>query len=633
MTYIMAFLIDEKSAQPLVNIGWADWPTQDVIAVIGIVLAAAAMASALWGWTLRAWLTERRLITKFGADLYLPEDIANTTRYYVRPEAASVDLAQEMEEGGGAVATREDLFRAVDRFIDSESSHRHLLLLADSGMGKSSFTLNYYDYNRRKWRRRHMLAVIPLGYERALEKIKEIEKPKETVLFLDAFDEDPEARKDYEKRLDELLKACSEFKRVLITCRTQFFSKDDAIPTEARMVFAPRKGRAQHVFWRLYLAPFSDKHVDKFLRRRFWFWSFGKKRQARELIKKVPKLTVRPMLLASIPDLFKAEKPVTTTWDIYEIMTERWYLREEGFWKKKEDLKRFSEEVAVHLYLKFLEDGSDRVPRQSILKILEGLKLSIEDIDEWKATARSLLHRDAKGDWKFAHRSIMEFLIVRRFFEGDALCRGIAWTDQMKKFALESDVFNGHPLSVNSLSGLDLSGANLRGRNLSEADLKCANLSGADLREAVLPGANLFGADLHEADLRKADLTEAVIIGADITGAKLEGAILSGIKVSAEHHDNEHIRKELGPWRRPPTKKPLDYGPVTTSRMEISEFKREKLWENTEPRPGRVFKALQDGIARAREDRNKMKSEEASEQAKGESEKKSLPDAGTNIND
>ena len=163
----------------------------NTLAVIGVLMSAAALMISMWGWTVRAWLTERRLVKQFGADLYLPEDIKNSTRYYVRPDATSIDLAQELEEGHNIIATRENLFHAIDRFLTERSDQRHLLLLADSGMGKSSFVLNYYDYNRRKIRRRHKLAVIPLGVPVALDKIRAIKQPRDTILFLDAFDEDP----------------------------------------------------------------------------------------------------------------------------------------------------------------------------------------------------------------------------------------------------------------------------------------------------------------------------------------------------------------------------------------------------------------------------------------------------------
>jgi uncharacterized protein YjbI with pentapeptide repeats len=483
---------------------------------------------ALLRWPLRAWLTERRLVAEFGADLYLPEEIANATRYYVRPHATSVDLAQEMEEGSNVVATREDLFRAVERFIDEESKYRHLLLLADAGMGKSSFVLNYYDHNRRKWRGGYKLAVIPLGHRKALEKIKGIERPKETILFLDAFDEDPEAREDYEARLDELMEASGEFRRVLITCRTQFFPKDAAIPKAAGPVFAPRTGGARHTLWRLYLAPFSDRQVDAFLRRRFWFWEVEKKRRAREFARKVPKLTVRPMLLAHLPDLLQTEEQFNTSWDLYEVLTDRWCAREKGFWEREGDLKKFSEEVAVHFYLNFLAKGADRVPREVVTKIVEDLKVSIADIDDWKATSRSLLHRDAEGNWKFAHRSVMEFLFLKRFFSGDERCRGVAWTDQMKKFVVESRAQWRSPmlLSLGSAAGADLSGVDLSGRALNGARLAGADLSWADLSRSSLARADLAGATLLNANLEGADLGFANLKGAKLAGANLSGANL-----------------------------------------------------------------------------------------------------------
>lgn len=523
---------------------------EDVIAVAGVLLAIIAILTTVWGWTLRSWITERRLVKEFGAELYLPEEIRNATRYYVRPHATSIDLAQEMEEGSNVVATREDLFKAVERFLNEESQHRHMLLLADSGMGKSSFVLNYYDYNRRRLFKSYKLAVIPLGFENALEKIKGIQKPKETIIFLDAFDEDPEARKGYEKRLDELMKACSEFRRVLITCRTQFFPKDAAIPTVARMVFTPRLGHAQHTFWRLYLAPFSEKQVNVYLRRRFWFWSIKKKAKARALANKVPKLTVRPMLLAHIPDIVRGNKPITTTWDIYERMTDGWYERELGFWKHKEDLIRFSEEVAVQFYLAFLENGSHRVSRETITNIIDDLSLSLVDLDEWKATARSLLHRDAKGDWKFAHRSIMEFLYLKRFFAGDWRCRGVPWTEYMKRFVLERNSMDGRLLilSLGSSVGADLSGSDLGGNDLSGIDLSEANLNEtvliqSNLNKAKLVGASLIKAKLNEANLSEADLTQANLSETTLTRADASEAKFVGVNLNKSNLSGARLVK------------------------------------------------------------------------------------------
>lgn len=544
-----------------------NWPRQDLLALIGILLAAiailisiAAILASLWGWTLRSWRAERRIRRDFGADLYSAEVIKNATRYYVRPDASSIDLVQEIESGSNVVATREDLFKAVERFIDEESPHHHMLLLADSGMGKSSFVLNYYAHNQRKWRQRYKLAVIPLGSKNALEMINKIDLTtrKEVILFLDAFDEDLAAVKNYWQRLDSIMQACSGFKRILITCRTQFFPKDSAIPQLATMIVGPRSGPAHYTFWHLYLAPFNDTQVEQYLRRRFGLWPSKEKKRARVLVKRVPKLTVRPLLLSYITDLLEAEEPVTLTWDIYKVLISKWYEREKGFWEEPRNLEKFSEEVAVQLYLGFLQHGYDRVEKTVITNIVANSLSSIKEIDEWKATSRSLLHRDGKGNWKFAHRSIMEFLFLKKYFEGDERCRGRKWTDQMKNFVLEKDA-NGRLLFLSlgsargaDLSGTDLTGADFRGLDFSGTNLSNADLRGASLRDAVLKGINLSGTklkatdlsgqDLGGANLNKADLSYSNLNKADLSNADLRQAILHEVILKGTNLSGADLR-------------------------------------------------------------------------------------------
>lgn len=523
-------------------VNFEGWTRGEILTLVGILLAALAVVLAsvtiavtLGGWTMQAWLNERRIARDFGADLYSVEDIRSATRFYVRPDAASIDLIQELEKGDNIIATREDLFRAVRRFLEAESSHRHLLLLADSGMGKSSFVLNYYAFNRSRWRNKSRLAVVPLGHHNAVDIIKQIHphKRRETILFLDAFDEDLEAVKNYWVRLNELMSVCGGFRRVLITCRTQFFPQESAIPQLATMVVGPRSGPAHHTFWRLYLAPFSDRQVDEYLKRRFGFWGFQKKAKARSLVKKVPNLTVRPLLLSYITELLEADSPLVLTWEVYSALTTKWYKRE-TFWKDFNHLEMFSEELAIHLYLGFLEHGFDRVERTVIVNIIKNLFSSVRDIDEWKATSRSLLHRDAAGNWKFAHRSIMEFLFLKRFFEGDKRCQGRKWSEQMKSFVLEKDASGSLLLlSLGPISGADLSGTNLTGVNFQERDLSTTDLSNTDLRRAmlagsILRGANLAGANFTDAELQGQDLRDAKLLGAVMHHTNLSNADLSG---------------------------------------------------------------------------------------------------------
>lgn len=409
----------------------------DDIAFWGFVLSAIGVMAALlalWPY-IEQKIKERRIRSGFGADLYLKEVIQDASRLYIRPDASSVDLAQEIEERSNRVPTREDLFKAVGRFLDDNSEFRYMLLLADSGMGKSAFVLNYYAYNKRRFaRKRYRLAIIPLGHAKAIQKVKEIQEKNDTTIFLDAFDEDPKARSDYWKRLRAILAECSEFRRVLITCRTQFFPKNEAVPdTTMQIKVGPRDDEAYYKFWRLYIAPFSDPQVNKYLSRRFRF-NRKKREQAAKVIKTIPLLTIRPMVLANVPDIIAAKVDIKYSWELYELMIRAWYKREHGWWPNTESIQTFSEEIAVRLYRNYAVNNQNYIPRAELADFIKRLPVPVE---EWNATSRSLLHRDAEGNFKFAHRSMMEYLFIKRFVLGDKRCMDVEWSDQMQTFLWE----------------------------------------------------------------------------------------------------------------------------------------------------------------------------------------------------
>jgi hypothetical protein len=69
------------------------------------------------------------------------------------------------------IAVKGDLLGTIDDYLNS--GRHHILILADSGMGKTSFVLNYYAYNQRKIQKdRWRLAVVPLGNPENGSRIK-----------------------------------------------------------------------------------------------------------------------------------------------------------------------------------------------------------------------------------------------------------------------------------------------------------------------------------------------------------------------------------------------------------------------------------------------------------------------------
>jgi len=402
-----------------------------------IFTAIGALAAVVAAWFVYLPYREQRRTQKlleksFGSELYT---IANSTRYYIPPNCSSVDPAQEAEIRQVKV-TKQKLFEMIDEHLAEDSANRHLLLLADSGMGKSSFVLNYYARNQRlPKRKRRRLAVVPLGIPDADEYIAKIEQQRDTVIFLDAFDEDTKAIKNHRGRLLELMHACRHFKRVLITCRTQFFASDIEIPRETGIArVGPRKAGegGTYEFWKLYLSPLSDAQVDAYLNKRYR-WSRGKRKQAAALVKKIPLLSVRPMLLAYIPDLLESGKQIEYSFQLYEVMVEKW-LERESRWVKPEDLRQFSERLAVDLHRNKEHRGAERIPKAELAQLANTWNIPLE---AWQVSGRSLLNRDGEGNYKFAHRSIMEYLFVKRLIENDANCSGGKLTDLMKAFLRE----------------------------------------------------------------------------------------------------------------------------------------------------------------------------------------------------
>jgi hypothetical protein len=143
------------------------------------------------------------------------------------------------------------------------------------------------------------------------------------------------------------------------------------------------------------------------------------------------------MLLEHIPTLLTRGSDWRYASQVYEEMVLAWVKRERSFFPEDGEggLLDFSERLAVDLYLNRSARGSEAIDSGDLepLAVRFGLHLR-----KWQLTGRSLLNRTADGRYKFAHRSILEYLFVRRFLSASAEFSPIQWTDQMKRFLIES---------------------------------------------------------------------------------------------------------------------------------------------------------------------------------------------------
>ncbi len=331
-------------------------------------------------------------------------------------------------------------------FNEKKETDKFYLVLADSGMGKTTFMINLYvQYNSFfNFRRKYKIRLYPFGDARILDQIKTLkpEEARNTILLLDAFDEDknliPPAEPDglsdderFRRRLDEIIEAVRDFREVVITSRTQYFPGQESEPYELKIPRFDEKGF--HKLAKLYLSPFDTKEIKRYLNRKYGvlkFWNRTKKRNANFIVNKSPKLMVRPMLLSYIDYLVGSKIVFKNTYQIYETLVAKWIEREATKRKHKisdrekfeRDLHQYSRLVALEIYRQRQQTNLLYLKKDAAIEIARQNKL---DLQGYEITGQSLLTRDVEENWKFAHKSILEFLIAREAIQNFSFLKEI----------------------------------------------------------------------------------------------------------------------------------------------------------------------------------------------------------------
>jgi hypothetical protein len=302
-----------------------------VTALVGLLVI---LLTKTWPW-IKARQARRSIEERIGAEVFPVANIERSIRYYITPYCQDIDPSGG-EEPRAVYSVKQNLFKALDTALDNPIEYKYLILLADSGMGKTSALINYYVRHLRRSSRGFELALIPLGIPDADNRIAAIQNKAKTVLLLDALDEDTLAIVDHVERIQILIKLTHEFLRIIITCRSQFFPRDEEIPMETGLLKIGARAageKAEHIFNKLYLSPFTDEQVQAYLKRRYPFWKSSRRKKASKMVRKIPNLTVRPMLLAHIDDLVETGRQINYSFELYEEMVEAWLRREEGLIK------------------------------------------------------------------------------------------------------------------------------------------------------------------------------------------------------------------------------------------------------------------------------------------------------------
>lgn len=227
------------------------------------------------------------------------QDFVSASKDYLIPYCSNVDPS-DREDLRNTVAVREPVFDALERELAADD-RRHILVLADSGMGKTTLLLNLVarDQGRRR------LALIPLGEADALERLDAIQEARHSTASR-CLRRRSRAIEDAAARMEGLMTAAAPFKCVVMTCRTQFFPSDEEIPRQTGIKrIAARRADAPVIYqWlTVYLQPFDRRQIDQYIRKAIPWRRYAQRAMARRIVADISDLAARPMLTALIPRL------------------------------------------------------------------------------------------------------------------------------------------------------------------------------------------------------------------------------------------------------------------------------------------------------------------------------------------
>jgi len=353
-------------------------------------------------------------------------------------------------------------FEVFEQLIFDPESCRFIVLLAEAGMGKSSFFPGYQNWRRQRLLRQGRFVMLNLGMPDVDERIAQIMNPEQTILFLDALNEDIRAEDHPAARLRQLMHHTRKFARVVFTDRRLPFPEFVEDPPESnvyRLVDQTKSVENRYHFNLFYLSPFDAGQVSAYLNRRFNFTQPSKRKNAHRLIRRLSRFPMAPIYLNYIPDLLESKRRFHHTFEVFDAIIDVSARRETRQLADvfPDQLSEFWEILAVDIYLNRKHRLLERIPRPDFLKLAARQQLALE---KWQPTEKSLLRRDSNGFYHFEHRTFMEYLFFKRFLKGDPSCRKIRWSDQMQLFLrehLRKTIVEDGDIVPYEMSGVDFS--------------------------------------------------------------------------------------------------------------------------------------------------------------------------------
>ncbi|WP_417914307.1 SUMF1/EgtB/PvdO family nonheme iron enzyme [Candidatus Electronema sp. JM] len=396
-----------------------------------------------------------------------PEELV---RFYIEPHVQERGPAVR-RRGCCQLSPQQPAFSLLNRFLDggqsrSRDGSRQLFLLAEAGAGKTSLLLMI--------KLMQLAGFWPAGcrcelfrlHRDSLAQLAAVDGKSDTVLLLDGLNEDCAATNRVGSRLQELLEAGWDFRRVIITCRTYFFPEVMSVPAGQLII----QGLAGYNCPVLHLAPLDERQMQELVRRRLaWgsgylgLQSFGVAKQrtrAFHLMDQLDDLRQRPLLLQHIEILLEAadERRTWNLYTVYEALLRHWLERKlRSLQGQRNGLPELAEmfNACVRVARWMEEQCRQEIAEEDLWELL------CEDantcwLDRFEADPCSLLRKNSERAFRFRHASFREFLLAYALVnDRQPLPFRVQATDQLVRFLELAGGIDPH------FSRLDFSNFNL----------------------------------------------------------------------------------------------------------------------------------------------------------------------------
>nr|VFK13651.1 MAG: Formylglycine-generating enzyme, required for sulfatase activity, contains SUMF1/FGE domain [Candidatus Kentron sp. LPFa]VFK31117.1 MAG: Formylglycine-generating enzyme, required for sulfatase activity, contains SUMF1/FGE domain [Candidatus Kentron sp. LPFa] len=380
---------------------------------------------------------------------------------YVEPFCQDHDPSDYSEGERPTFHLKAPVFPAIDSFLKGDSPHlidssRQMFVLSESGMGKTSLlTMIKLTHLAGFWPQEYDCLLLKLG-EDTLDTAWRHPNKANTILLLDALDEDPLALGKIKDRLSKVLEATEDYYRVIISCRTQ-----SLLSSVTESSTHPERIRIDdYTCLRIFLVPFDHEQVADYLAKRFpshpcdilLHCSDALRQQGQRFANKMDSPAFSVLLLAHINDIMASGLRESDIYNLYRALFEAWLAREEirlrktrrkrlGSPPNSQDLRTLLITIAVFLQQRG-ESFLSRAALYQLEKESSSQTLDFDDLARLGTGERSLLHRNTVGDFRFAHYSIQEFLVAHGVLLGKADLIGDAArvTDLLSAFLKAANV-------------------------------------------------------------------------------------------------------------------------------------------------------------------------------------------------